>query len=116
MLSIRSRHWIQDENGRLVMGEGRLKILRSVEETGSLAVSAKALGMSYRAIWGKIRATESALGQPLLESTKAKGSVLTPMAKELVKRYEEFSQRCKVAEERIFKETFQGLIEPDQRS
>lgn len=111
MLELRSRHWIQDHQGRMVMGEGRLKILKSIEETGSLAISAKELGMSYRAIWGKIKATESALGESLLDSTKAKGSVLTPVAKDLIRRYEEFKERCRIFEEELFEELF-GPLSP----
>lgn len=109
MLRLMSRHWVEDEYGRMVIGEGRVKILSVVEATGSLTEAAKELGMSYRAIWGKLKSTESALHQGLVDSTKAKGSVLTPLAKELIRRYEEFNKRCRVVEEGIFKELFGDL-------
>ncbi len=110
MLELKTKHWIQDSKGRMVMGEGRMKMLKSVKETGSLTTTAKELGMSYRALWGKLKATESALGVPLLDSTKAKGSLLTPIAEELLSRYEEFLMRCRVLEERLFKEIFGNLL------
>jgi len=110
----KSRHWIEDPQGHMIMGEGRLRILQVIREKRSLVEAAKALGMSYRALWGKLKATESALGQPLVDSTKAKGSNLTPLAEELLVRYEDFLKRCRINEELLFQELFGGLMHSRQ--
>jgi molybdate transport system regulatory protein len=58
---IRSKIWIEDARGKLVLGPGRLRIFDSIQRTGSIHAAAKELGIGYRAIWGKIKATEQRL-------------------------------------------------------
>ncbi len=90
-LSIKSKVWIDDEKGSMVFGLGRLKILDAIERHGSILGASKSLNMSYRAAWGKIKATEQRLGQPLLArkvgGKSGGGSELTPFAKALVKKF-----------------------------
>ena len=90
-LSLRSKIWIEDEAGNVVFGTGRLRILTAVEEHGSILAAAKSLGMSYRAVWGKIKATEERLGLPILEKqtggVHGGGSTLTPFGRTLIERF-----------------------------
>jgi molybdate transport system regulatory protein len=83
-LGIKSKVWIVDSNGKVVFGAGRLRILELVEEHGSIHAAAKELKMSYRAVWGKIKATEDRLGQALVrrkpDGARRGGSELTPFA------------------------------------
>jgi molybdate transport system regulatory protein len=91
-LVIKSKIWIEDQKGAMVFGPGRLDILGAVERYGSILAAAKSLNMSYRAAWGKIKATEQCLGKPLLTrqvgGISGGGSELTPFAKALVKKFE----------------------------
>lgn len=48
-------------------GLGRMLLLEAIQTKGSLKAAAEGLGMSYRGAWGKIKASEEALGQPLIE-------------------------------------------------
>jgi len=114
ILRLKSRHWIEDAQGHMIMGEGRLRILEVIKEKRSLAEAAKALGMSYRALWGKLKATETAIGEPLVDSTKAKGTNLTPLAEKLLAKYEEFKRRCQISEELLFQELFGELLDSNQ--
>ena len=66
---VRSKIWVEDARGKLVLGPGRLRIFDSIQRTGSMHAAAKELGMSYRAVWGKIKATEERLGERLLVKT-----------------------------------------------
>ena len=83
-LGIKSKVWIVDENGKVVFGAGRLRILELVAEQGSIHAAAKQLKMSYRAVWGKIKATEDRLGETLVrrkpDGARRGGSELTPFA------------------------------------
>jgi molybdate transport system regulatory protein len=92
-LMMRSKIWIIDEEGKVVFGAGRLHILRAIEEHGSILGAAKALGMSYRAVWGKIKSTEERLGQPILlkqtGGAHGGGSTLTPFGRTLVERFKQ---------------------------
>ena len=65
-LKVRSKFWIVDEQGRPLFGQGRRIILEKIEELGSIKAAAEELKMSYRAVWGKIKATEERMGHPSL--------------------------------------------------
>src|SRR3990172_12491067 len=87
--------WIR-QNSRHVYGDGRQHLLKKIGDLGSIRQAALEMGMSYRAAWGKIKATEEGLGIKLLERTiggkAGGGAVLTEEAKRLIGAYEEFRQ------------------------
>lgn len=84
---LRVHLWVESEGGML-FGLGRAQLLEMVALLGSLNQAAKALGMSYRAAWGRIKRTEEALGRPLLaKASGRKGYELTPLATELVRDF-----------------------------
>jgi molybdate transport system regulatory protein len=65
---------------------------------GSLSAAAKAMKMSYRAAWGRIRASEERLGVDLLEKAPSgRGLVLTPAGEKLVHLYALFENRIDTA-------------------
>ena len=77
--------WLQREN-TILLGLGRVQLLKKIGELGSLKKAAESLGMSYRAAWGRIKRTEEAMGFALLETadTKRSGSRLSPAGREAV--------------------------------
>jgi len=87
----RSKIWIEDDDGNVVFGLGRFKILNLIREKGSILAAAKELKMGYRGLWSRIKATEERLGKKLLIKTiggaKGGGSKLTPLAERLLKEY-----------------------------
>jgi molybdate transport system regulatory protein len=64
--TVRIHLWLEQE-GSVFFGKGRVLLLDKIEELGSIKKAAEALGMSYRAAWGKIKATEKILGMELVE-------------------------------------------------
>jgi molybdate transport system regulatory protein len=60
-------------------------------EYGSLAETARHLGMSYRAAWGRLKSSENRLGRKLAEKVPAAGRgqklVLTPLARSLIEDF-----------------------------
>jgi molybdate transport system regulatory protein len=94
---LRTKMWIADSSGNVIFGMGRVKILEAVEQCGSINAAAKSLKMSYRAVWGRIKATEERLGRQLVVRTtggsSGGGSVLTPYAKELVVSFKTFRRK-----------------------
>jgi len=54
-LRLLSKQWLVDENGEIIIGEGRKEILETIERTGSLNQTAKIMKMSYKGVWSKIR-------------------------------------------------------------
>ena len=47
-LRLLSKQWLVDENGEIIIGEGRQEILETIERTGSLNQTAKIMKMSYK--------------------------------------------------------------------
>ncbi len=94
---LRSKIWVEDESGKVIFGMGRVKILEAIEMHGSINAAAKALKMSYRAVWGRIKASEERLGIELVVrqagGTSGGGSVLTPHAKDLIKEFRTFRRQ-----------------------
>ncbi len=64
--TIRLHLWLESEN-ITVFGLGRLLLLDRIEDLGSIRKAAQQLGMSYRAAWGKIQASEESLGVKLVK-------------------------------------------------
>ena len=84
-----SRIWLE-VRGLDVFGEGRWVLFDAVRRLGSLSSAAAELGMSYRAAWGRIKASEQRLGFALVErSDQGRRAVkLTAKALKLMKRYQ----------------------------
>lgn len=95
-MKVKFKIWLEEKDG-VAFAEGRKMLLEAVDRLGSLNAAAKELGMSYRAAWGKIKATEKALGIKLLEVTTGGkgggGATLTPEAKELISKYKQYTDK-----------------------
>jgi molybdate transport system regulatory protein len=79
--------WMETKDGML-LGLGRIQLLELVQELGSLNKAAAAMGMSYRAAWGRMKQTESVIGSPLVErSGPKKGFQLTPLGHDIVRLF-----------------------------
>lgn len=92
--TIHSKIWIEDEHGHVLFGEGRYRILEAIDRLQSLQKAAAELKMSYRALWGRVKASEERLGQPLV-AREGRGSRLTPYALNLMTRYQELQKRIR---------------------
>jgi molybdate transport system regulatory protein len=105
-LRLMSRHWIVDELGRIIIGDGRMAIFENIEKTGSINRTAKVMKMSYKGVWSKIKATESYLTIKIVETSKKRGSYLTEEGKELLDKYTRLQEKCLKADDKIFKTIF----------
>jgi molybdate transport system regulatory protein len=87
-----------------------MRILKAIQKCGSLNAAAKELKMSYRAVWGKIKVTEEALGKPLLIKSQGGsaggGSTLTPYAHTLMDRYRTLSHIIDTQADDLFETEF----------
>ncbi len=94
---LRTKIWITDQSDNVLFGMGRVKIFEAIEQHGSINAAAKALKMSYRAVWGRIKATEERLGKELVVRTtggaSGGGSELTPYARHLIKDFKAFHRQ-----------------------
>lgn len=88
---LRINLWLENDKGSL-FGMGRYILLEQINECGSLKQASEALGMSYRAAWGKMKQTEELLGASLIEKhgSNRTGYKLTSLGFELMTRYKEW--------------------------
>jgi molybdate transport system regulatory protein len=105
-LRLKSRQWIVDEDGKIIIGEGRREIFENIEKTGSINQTAKVMKMSYKGVWSKIKATENSLKMKVVDTNRKRGSCLTDEGKALLKKYIELKERCLEADDRVFKAIF----------
>ena len=76
-LKLRTSQWIVDEQNNIIIGNGRAIILENIEKTGSINQAAKAMKMSYKAVWSKIKATEKHLNTTIVHTDRKEGSRLS---------------------------------------
>ena len=109
-----TRITFHDDNGEKFFGEGPARLLRHVEETGSLRAAALAMDMAYTKALKLIRNAENALGFSLVRRSAGGkdggGSDLTEEGKEWLRRYEDYRDACRQANSRLYLEFF-----PEQR-
>lgn len=113
-MRIRTSIWIEDDEGHVVYGLGRQRILAAIREHGSIKAAAGVLSMSYRGLWARLRHSEKRLGFSLVESRpgrgKTGGTTLTPHANELFERYEKIIQEIYSASEESFTNSLRELF------
>jgi molybdate transport system regulatory protein len=95
LMKIQFKVWLEKDD-RVLFGEGRNQLLQAIDDYGSLAQAARQMHMSYRAAWGRLKASEDRLGFPLaekdLEQGKKGGLRLTPKGKDLLNKYKNIHQ------------------------
>lgn len=106
MLKVKSRHWIVNETDQIIIGDGRQEILENIERTGSINQTAKRMKMSYKGVWGKIRATEKYLRARIVMTDRGEGSVLTDEGRDILDRFRRFSAECHEKEGEVFDRIF----------
>jgi len=94
---IKSRIWIESKN-KVFLGEGRVQLLKAIDETGSLSKAAKSLNISYKKAWGLIDSVNKSAKQPVtINSIGGKGgggAELTDYGKSLILAFDEINKNC----------------------
>ena len=94
---IKSRIWIEVD-GQILLGEGRVTLLKAIEETGSLSKAAKKLGMSYKKAWSLMDTVNTRAAKPIcVKSIGGKsggGTALTSYGKLLIETFDTINENC----------------------
>jgi molybdate transport system regulatory protein len=112
-MKLRSSQLLLNNNGEIILGAGRMKILESIDRTGSINKTSKELKMSYKTVWSKIKSTEKNLGKPVVLADRQKGTTLTEDGRRLLEKYKQLKQRCIEADDNIFDNIFSNKTEFD---
>lgn len=107
----RSKFWIE-KDGKLALSDYRVRLLRLIDETGSLSEAAVGMQLSYRRAWGKLKEIEQNLGVKLVDTSVGGsgggGSRLTADGRRLVERYERFRAAAEQDLARNFARAFES--------
>ena len=94
---IKSRIWIEAD-GHILLGEGRVSLLKAIEENGSLTKAAKSLHMSYKKAWSLVDAVNSRAEKPVITTAvggkSGGGTSLTPYGKSLIETFDTINENC----------------------
>jgi len=105
--------WLSTSDGDNLLGDGKWKILKAIEEHGSLKAATKALGITYRRTWGDLKSIEQKLGFALLEKTRGGkeggATQLTAEGKLLVNAFDAFHAKVDAVMDEAFREFRQNL-------
>ena len=103
-----------DDTGEKFFGEGPARLLRGIEDKGSLRAAALSMEMAYTKALTIIQHAEKTLGFSLVIRTTGDkaggGSKLTKEGKEWLERYEEYRDACVQANSKLYLDFF-----PQQR-
>lgn len=73
------------------IGHGKIALLETIEETGSISAAGRALDMTYRRAWELVDHMNKAFGRPLVAGQTGGagggGAKLTDLGREVVMRY-----------------------------
>ena len=95
-LRLHYKIWFTDKDDNGILGDGKYKILKAIDETGSLMSACEKLGITYRRTWNDLKSIEKRLGFPLLEKTMGGtdggSSTLTPEGRKLIRAFDNFHE------------------------
>jgi len=99
---VRTKTWIENQNGELLFGKGKTEVLEAIAEHGSVEAAADALGMSRERAWEHIRLLQRNIEDPMVEGDEP--VELTTKADVLLRAYRQLKQEIEDFADRRFKE------------
>ena len=97
MFQIKSRIWVENSEG-IFLGEGRIRLLKAIEQEGSLSKAAKSMKMSYKKAWNLIDAINKSAPEAIVHTSTGGsgggGTQLTVYGKQKIEDFEAMKHRC----------------------
>ncbi len=89
-MEVKSNIWLEVD-GQVVLSQWRVKLLRAVQETGSISKAAERMDIPYRRAWEKIHQSEERLGIKLVDTqvggSGGGGARITPAGLAFIQKY-----------------------------
>jgi molybdate transport system regulatory protein len=83
------------------LGPGKVQLLETVRELGSISAAARAMGMAYRHAWDLLDDLERSFRRPLVETASGGraggGARLTPFGAEVIRRFRAMERAANAA-------------------
>lgn len=105
------KFWLSTETSSSVYGSGKHRLLKAIDEYGSLSAAAEKLNISYRKAWADLNKAEVGLGVKLVNRQRGGASggrtSLTPEGRKLIGVYSVFTEKIN----RQVKQTYEQVLE-----
>ena len=113
-LKAKFKLWLSTRDIEGVFGDGKWRLLKAIESTGSLTEASDTLRISYRKAWGDLKKAQEALNEPLVEKHRGgiRGgqSALTEQGKKWVSAYTKFHNDIEKAIEKAYQKHIKELL------
>lgn len=90
-IQIQSRIWLK-KGGKNYLGNGRIKLLKHIQQEGSILKASKKMRMSYRSAWDDMRQIRELSQEDLIVSIsggkKGGGTILTEEGEKAIRAFE----------------------------
>ncbi len=112
-MKVKFRVYVEEE-GRHLVGDGKITLLEAVDRLGSVNLASKEFGLSYPHAWRYIHELEEVFGINLVETKVGGrgggGAKLSVFAKQLVSEYNKFRKPVSEIIEKRFDETLKLFL------
>ncbi len=113
-LKTRFKLWLSSEDAEGVFGDGKWRLLKSIDAEGSLRAASQSLHISYRKAWGDLKKAQRCLNIPLVEKqrggTLGGRTELTEHGKKWVEAYTRFRSDIEKAAEKAYEKHIKDLV------
>ena len=110
----RFKLWLNAENAQAAFGDGKWRLLKAIESTGSLQAACNKLHISYRKAWGDLKKAEQALNVNLVVKQRGGNTGgrtgLTEQGKKWLAAYEKFHSEIQEAVKKSRKKHIDVLL------
>jgi molybdate transport system regulatory protein len=105
--------WLSSADVEGLFGDGKYRLLKSIEVKESLRAASKSLHISYRKAWGDLKKAQDAMGIALVERQRGGSdggrTVLTEHGRQWLEAYSHFRRDVEVAVEKSFAKYFGAM-------
>jgi len=113
-LKPRFKLWLSTRDAEGVFGDGKWRLLRSIETKESLKAASESLRISYRKAWGDLKKAEECLNTALVEKQRGGNmggqTSLTDQGKKWVEAYAKFRGDIEKAVEKAYKKHIKEFV------
>ena len=115
-MRVHAKLFISSEKVDGLFGDGKWRLLKSVEKHGSIQKAADELGRSYRKAWGDIKRAEEGLGRQLViklrGGTNGGSTQLTDFGLQLLGAWKKYRSEVKSGMTKSYKKHLNNIVAP----
>jgi len=108
-MKVKYKFWLE-KDGEVVVGNGKVNLLKLIDQMGSIQRAANKMGMSYRHAWGFLQKIEGRSGIKFVETQvggkEGGGARMTREGREFLEKYSAFRDGIDQFIERKFRIAF----------